>query len=302
MYDGAFSPHSTPTGAMLDELAMVGYHPLTGEVDPRPLPEADVCHQALGDMFDAVGHAFTDTRLEPDLDEVLWGIVNVFHRRVARLDGELDRNEVAQRESMTSQNGSEVRSVELENLTAAGISLVERRNSFEALRDIAADLYGRQTGSAWRPAVGSKVNRTALTSSMLDARDFMNARNRADQISHAPQGPVVAFIAEVSYNEHDRIWATLDKALQKHPDMVLAHTGDKKGGAKIAACWADNRKVPQIAFVPDFQRDGNAAPFKRNDKMLDVLPIGVIAGPGNGVRDNLVDKARQRGIPVVELA
>lgn len=301
MADGAYIPQTTPTGALLDELALVGFRPLTGEIDPRPLPEADVCHQALGDVFDALGHALTDTRLEPDLDEVLWGIVNVFHRRVTRLDGELDRNEVAQRDSVAAQNGSEVRSVELENLTAAGISLVERRNSFEALRDIAADLYGRQTGSSWRPAVGSKVNRSTLTASMLDARDFMNARKRADLITHAPQGPVVGFIAGVQYNDHDRIWATLDKTLAKHPDMVLAHTGDKTGGAKIASCWAETRKVPQIAFAPNFQRDGNAAPFKRNDRMLDTLPIGIIAGPGNGVRDNLVDKARQRGVTVIEL-
>jgi hypothetical protein len=41
-----------------------------------------------------------------------------------------------------------------------------------------------------------------------------------------------------------------------------------------------------------------AAPFKRNDQMLDVLPIGVMLFPGNGIQENLGDKARKLGIPV----
>ena len=49
---------------------------------------------------------------------------------------------------------------------------------------------------------------------------------------------------------------------------------------------------------PDWNRHRNAAPFKRNDEMLDVLPIGVIAFPGSGISANLADKARKMGIPV----
>ncbi|MBW9069964.1 hypothetical protein [Agrobacterium pusense] len=41
-----------------------------------------------------------------------------------------------------------------------------------------------------------------------------------------------------------------------------------------------------------------AAPFKRNDAMLDILPIGVIVWPGTGIQDNLADKAKKLGIPV----
>ncbi|WP_181160095.1 hypothetical protein [Sandaracinobacter neustonicus] len=41
-----------------------------------------------------------------------------------------------------------------------------------------------------------------------------------------------------------------------------------------------------------------AAPFRRNDQMLDAMPIGVIIFPGTGIQDNLADKARKLGIPV----
>ena len=83
--------------------------------------------------------------------------------------------------------------------------------------------------------------------------------------------------------------------------MVLLHGGSPKGAERIAACWADNRKVtaaPQIAFKPDWTRHAKAAPFKRNDQMLNVLPIGVIVFPGSGVSANLADKAKKLGIPV----
>jgi DNA-binding beta-propeller fold protein YncE len=36
--------------------------------------------------------------------------------------------------------------------------------------------------------------------------------------------------------------------------MVLLHGGTRKGAERIAACWADNRKVPQVAFKPDGTR------------------------------------------------
>ena len=61
-----------------------------------------------------------DTRLEPDLQELLWSTVNLFHRAVARVERELDDNEQAQRRSQKEQDGSEIRSVELERLTAEG--------------------------------------------------------------------------------------------------------------------------------------------------------------------------------------
>jgi hypothetical protein len=42
--------------------------------------------------------------------------------------------------------------------------------------------------------------------------------------------------------------------------------------------------------------------FKRNDQMLNVLPIGVIVFPGFGISANLADKAKKLGIPVWKFA
>jgi hypothetical protein len=63
------------------------------------------------------------------------------------------------------------------------------------------------------------------------------------------------------------------------------HGGSQKGAELIAAKWADARKVTQVAFKPDWTRHAKAAPFKRNDAMLDVLPVGVLVFPGTGIQE-----------------
>jgi hypothetical protein len=292
-------PHtSSPTDHVLAELQLYGHRPFQDEPDPRPLPDADTVGGSVADIFDALVSTLTDTRLEPDLEDLLWSTVNLFHRATDRIGRELDDNEQAQRRSQKEQDGSEIRSVELERLIAEGMTLIERRNSMEFFRDQAADQFERHTGSAWRPRSGSMVNHRTLTSAMIDSRDFLAAKRRADNEVLLPVGPKVAFTGGLDFNDHHLIWDSLDKVHAKHPDMVLLHGGSPKGAERIAARWADHRKVPQIAFKPDWIKYAKAAPFKRNDQMLDVLPIGVMVFPGTGIQGNLADKAKKLGIPV----
>ena len=168
----------------------------------------------------------------------------------------------------------------------------------EFFRDQAADQFGRHTGSSWRPRSGSKVNHRTLTSAMIDSRDFLAAKRRAENEVLLPAGPKIAFTGGLDFNDHRLIWDKLDKVHAQHPDMVLLHGGSPKGAELIAAKWADNRTVPQIAFKPNWTKHAKAAPFKRNDQMLDVLPIGVMVFPGTGIQENLADQARMLGIPV----
>ena len=289
---------SSPTAHLLDELALYGHRPGRDEPDSRPLPEADMVRAELGAIVDGFAAMLTDTRLEDDLDDLLWSFVNLFHRKIGRVERDLDANEQAQRRSQLEQNGSEVRSVELERLLDQGLGLIERRNAFEFCRDHAAEHYEAVTGSLWRPRTGSMVNHRALTSAMIDSREFFAAQRRAETQLLVPTGSRIAFTGGSDFNDHQRIWAALDKVHAKHPDMVLLHGGSPRGAERIAACWADNRKVVQVAFKPDWNRHRNAAPFKRNDELLDVLPIGVIVFPGSGISANLADKARKMGIPV----
>ena len=298
--DAGYEPPHTlsSTAHVLAELQMYGYRPFGGEPDPRPLPEADVAAGAIADIFDAFIATLSDTRLEPDIEELLWATVNLFHRAADRIERDLDKNEQAQKHSQKEQDGSEIRSVDLERLTAEGQTLIERRNVMELFRDQAADHFERHTGSAWRPRSGSMVNRRALTAAVIDSRDFVAARRRADAEVLMPAGARIAFSGGMDFNDHVTIWGRLDRTYAKYSDMVLLHGGSPKGAERIAAAWAENRKVTQIVFKPDWTRHAKAAPFKRNDTMLDALPIGVIVFPGTGIQENLADKARKLGIPV----
>jgi hypothetical protein len=292
-------PHAaSPTSHLLDELQLYGCRPHQDDPDPRPLPEEATVRGALADIFDALVATLSETRLEPDLDDLLWSTVNLFHRAADRVTRELDRNEDEQKRAQKEQDGSEIRSVELERLTVQGLTLLERRNAQEFFRDAAADLFESHTGSTWRPRSGSKVNHRALTSALIDSRDFLAARRRADKEVLMPAGAKIAFAGGPDCNDHCRIWDVLDKAHAKHPDMVLLHGGSSKGAERIAACWAEARKIAQVVFKPDWTKHAKAAPFKRNDALLQTLPIGVIVFPGSGITGNLADKARVLGIPV----
>jgi hypothetical protein len=290
----------SPTASLITELQLYGHRPFQDEPDARPLPDERAVSTALADIFDALVSTFTDTRMEPDLEDLLWSAVNIFHRAGDRVERELDSNEQAQKRSQKDQDGSEVRSVELERLVAEGSTLIERRNVFELMRDQAAEMFETHTGSPWRPRAGSMVNHRTLTAAMIDSRDFLAAKRRSETEVMLPPGPKVAFAGGYECNDHQAIWAALDRVHAKHPTMALLHGGSPKGAERIAACWADSRKVPQIAFKPDFARHKNAAPFKRNDQLLQTLPIGVVVFPGSGISDNLADKAKALGIPLFD--
>lgn len=142
---------SSPTDHVLAELQLYGWRPFQDEPDPRPLPEANVVASTVADIFDALIATLSETRLEPDLDELLWGTVNLFHRAATRIERDLDGNEQAQMRLQREQDGSEVKSVELERLTAEGQSLIERRNALELFRDLATESFEQHHGKPWLP-------------------------------------------------------------------------------------------------------------------------------------------------------
>src|ERR1700689_2523573 len=97
---------ASSTAHLLDELALYGYRPGQDEPDPRPLPEAETAQAQLAAAFDAFGTMLADTRLEEDLPDLLWSLVNVFHRKIDRVERELDTNEHAQPRSQAEHVNS----------------------------------------------------------------------------------------------------------------------------------------------------------------------------------------------------
>ena len=292
------------TATVCEHAALYGATPERDEFDTRDIWDADeaLCamQEAFGLLADAVapdGFQIADER-----ESLLWGFVNMLDAQTQRLDRAADKLMPELRDLQREQDGTEIKSFELELKTDRAQNLTARRDAFETMRDAAAESYRDATGTTWRPRRGSHVSQTGkLTSAAIDARDYIRARKDRKTQAHLPQGTLVAIAGGKDIANPAAVIARLDKAREKYADMVLVHGGGP-GVEKIAAGWAERNGVHQVVCKPDWDRHGRAAPFRRNDELLNLLPKGVIAFPGSGITENLVDKARQLGIPVQRIA
>ena len=292
------------TAIACETAALYGATPERGEFDSREVWDEDDATGAVQEAFRilAEGVGPDGTQLADERESLLWGFVNMLHAQMQRLDRSVDRLTPELRELAHAQDGTEIKARDLELVTDRAQNLGDRRDAFEKLRDTVAEQYRSATGEVWRPRHGSHTSQTGrLTSAAIDALDFIRARKDRETRAHLPSGTLVAVTGGRHIADANAVFARLDRVRAKYPDMVLVHGGGP-GVEKLAAQWAERSGVHQVVCKPDWQRHGRAAPFRRNDELLNLLPKGVIAFPGAGITDNLVDKARQLGIPVVRCA
>ena len=303
MIDTTASPSASATATVCEGMALFGAAPERGELDSRVVWDEDDALAAMGEAIRVIVDGITvdGTQMADEREALMWGFVNMLHSQVTRLDRAVDRIAPEMKDLERAQDGTEVKAWELQTLTDRAQNLGDRRDAFEKLRDLAADAYRVETGDVWRPRHGSHTSQTGrLTSAAIDARDFRRARKDRETQAHLPDGTLIAITGGKTVSDADAVWDTLDRTREKYGDMVLLHGGGP-GVEKIAASWADARGVNQVICRPDWNAHGKAAPFRRNDDLLNFLPKGVIAFPGSGITGNLVDKARQLGIPVMSV-
>ena len=292
------------TATVCDNAALFGAAPERDEFDSREVWDEDDALAAVAEAFRimAQGVAPDGFQLADERESLLWGFVNMLDSQTNRLDRAADKLTPQLRDLQRAQDGTEIKSRELELVTDRAHNLTARRDAFERMRDEAAAAYRADTGSVWRPRRGSHTSQTGrLTSAAIDARDFIRARKDRKTMAHLPQGTLVAIAGGKNVDDPAAVIAKLEQARAKYADIVLVHGGGP-GVEKIAAQWAERNGVHQIVCKPDWDRHGRAAPFRRNEELLNLLPKGVIAFPGSGITENLVDRARQLGIPVLKAA
>ena len=292
------------TATVCDNAALFGATPERDEFDTRDIWDADDALAAVAESFRILSQGVgpDGTQLADERESLLWGFVNMLDSQTNRLDRAADKLMPELRDLQRAQDGTEIKSLELEMTTHRAQCLTDRRDAFETMRDTAAEAYRATTGDVWRPRRGSHASQTGkLTSAAIDARDFVRARQDRKTAAHLPQGTLVAITGGKDVADPAQVIAMLDRTRAKHADMVLVHGGGP-GVEKIAARWAERNGVHQVVCKPDWDRHGRAAPFRRNEELLNLLPKGVIAFPGSGITENLVDRARSLGIPVARCA
>ncbi|MDE0277825.1 MAG: DUF2493 domain-containing protein, partial [Defluviicoccus sp.] len=292
------------TATVCDNAALFGATPERDEFDTREVWDEDDALAAVAESIRILAHGVTPDgfQLADEREGLLWGFVNMLDAQTNRLDRAADKLMPELRDLQRAQDGTEIKSLELEMTTHRAQCLTDRRDAFETMRDQAAEQYRAETGDVWRPRRGSHASQTGkLTSAAIDARDFARARQDRKTAAHLPQGTLVAIAGGKDVTDPGAVIDMLDRTRAKHADMVLVHGGGP-GVEKIAARWAERNGVHQVVCKPDWDRHGRAAPFRRNEELLNLLPKGVIAFPGSGITENLVDRARSLGIPVARCA
>lgn len=283
-------------------IASIDRTPCTDGIDP------EAAEQTLAAVWSDLFGLFPDTALEDDAEELGWAFVNLFHRAALKRSGQIDRATDEIRCLIASGDGSEVHASQLESEIVRAQSAEAAMLALESFREAAARLYLNETGHSWRPAGGSRANHgAALTSAVVDGRDFLRARAESRRRAVMPEGTPVLFAGgRLSFPTDEQakafagnVWDTLDKVREHVSDLVSVHGGDTKGVDRLAASWAERRKVPQVAFGLD-TRLGQRAGFKRNEQMLSLNPRFVVAFAGNGVLERLVIQAKEKGISVVD--
>ena len=179
---------SSQTAMACEQAALFGATPGRDEFDNREIWNEE---EALAGIEEAIhilaGAVAPDgTQLADERESLLWGFVNALHAQVQRLDRGIDKIAPEMKDLGQEQDGSEIKSRELELLTDRVQNLGDRRDAFETMRDLAAEGYRAETGDTWRPRHGSHSSQTGkLTSAAIDARDYMRARKDRETSAQA---------------------------------------------------------------------------------------------------------------------
>ena len=81
------------------------------------------------------------TQLADERESLLWGFVNMLDSQTQRLDRAADKLMPELRDLQREQDGTEIKSRELELVTDRAQNLTARRDAFETMRDAAAPVH-----------------------------------------------------------------------------------------------------------------------------------------------------------------
>ena len=164
MFDVDNTQAQSVTATVCENAQLYGATPERDEFDPRDVWDEDDAMDAVSEAFRIIaeGVALDGFQLADERESLLWGFVNTFDAQVRRLDRSVDRLSPELRDLQREQDGTEIKSRELELVTDRAQNLGDRRDAFEKMRDLAADAYRAETGDTWRPRRDAVPRRMAL--------------------------------------------------------------------------------------------------------------------------------------------
>ena len=105
---------------------------------------------------------------------------------------------------------------------------------------------------------------------------------------HLPEGTLVAFTGGKDFDDVTAIWRLDSIQVRRHAAARRrTRRGEDRGKLGV-------HQRLQAELGP--RRQGRAL---RRNGLLNFLPKGLVAFPGSGITNNMIDKARKIGIPVL---
>ena len=297
---------STSLSAALCALQLGFLEPRPEELTGMAPPPSEALEHTITAVWSDLFATLFNTSLERDIEELGWGLVNLFHRAASKKHATIDRLTDEIRLLIAEQDGSEINTANLEDKVDLAKKIEEAAACYEHMRDTAAGHYLRETGRSWIPATGNRIS-LGMTSAIVDGQAFLRSRRERIRIANTAQGtPVVFAGGRLTFPSSDDMKAfgdnllrTLNAVRERVGDMYLVHGGDMKGIERIAASWAEQHGIQQVRFGLD-RKLGDRAGFRRNEQMLSLKPRYVIAFQGNGVTERLVIDAKNAGVRVID--
>jgi hypothetical protein len=295
----------------LHEPQPLAFVDLPGGDDPRPLPDAEALQQVGSAVMAELLDLVLGSPLEDRFVLICEGLIGGFHSAALRLEREADRARDALSRGLREFDGSEVADHDLQMARHAADAADVAVGCVEAIRDAAAAAYANATGECWSPWRG-QVRSSGSTAAQIEAEQLLRARRARDR-AETQTGPVVAFRgapSATSPTDASRIFDALNWAHGQWPEMALALAG-APGGEQLAKRWAAQKRVPLVLARADFGRDGRAAPFRANDRLLALEPVCVLTLSTSleahddqrafGPALDLADRARRAGVSCVRI-
>ena len=230
-------------------------------------------------------------------------VVDTVHAMIAGplgLTEEVDRHAHRQKELHHEFTGGEITLNQMDD--TAG-KLQTASSSLERLESARAELATtaeRQTGDRWTPRPVAQIGEApAVSAAAAEAIQLVEQVRRERDLARLPKGFAVAVAAYGDDADRETVRAKLDQALERRPDMWIAHANSEGTLAHVAE-WATEKGVKQVTYELDKRDTGNAAIRQRDHKLIDtVRPRAVIEFTAEGAKKTfLVDKAQNEKIPV----
>ena len=289
------------TATVCDQAALFGATPERDEFDNRELWDPENAISAVTEAFRimALGVGPDGTQLADERESLLWGFVNMLDAQTQRLDRAADRLVPEMRDLQREQDGSEI---QVPRARTHHRPNQEPHGPAGRLR-AAQRCSGRSLPRRDRRCLAAPARVPHLPD-----RQAHLGHDRRPRLPACPQGPREQGPPAPG---NPRGGGRRQAGRRRR----YGHPAPSRGSRPSTTTWswstaaapASSASRPsgrtatastRSSASPTGTHTDRAAPFRRNDELLDLLPKGVIAFPGSGITDNLVDKARKLGIPV----